>query len=77
MIDVEHSKVVKMGRVSPGKMFLVDTEAGRILECEEVTAAVASSNTWHEWVKVNLFDLDDLPDPEPCAHTATTTTHRT
>ncbi|MEN8583988.1 glutamate synthase large subunit [Arthrobacter sp. KBS0703] len=70
VIDVEPSKVVKKGRVSPGKMFLVDTEAGRIIDDEEVKAEVAASNPWAEWVKDNLIDLNDLPEREHVVHTA-------
>ncbi|QCO97899.1 glutamate synthase large subunit [Arthrobacter sp. 24S4-2] len=70
VIDVEPSKVVKKGRVSPGKMFLVDTEAGRIIDDEEVKAEVAAANPWAEWVKDNLIDLDDLPEREHVVHTA-------
>ncbi|MDQ0864465.1 glutamate synthase large subunit [Arthrobacter globiformis] len=70
VIDVEPSKVVKKGRVSPGKMFLVDTEAGRIIGDEEVKAEVAAANPWAEWVKDNLIDLNELPEREHVVHTA-------
>jgi glutamate synthase (NADPH/NADH) large chain len=70
VIDVEPSKVVKKGRVSPGKMFLVDTEAGRIIDDAEVKAEVAAANPWAEWVKDNLIDLKDLPEREHVVHTA-------
>lgn len=70
VIDVEPSKVVKKGRVSPGKMFLVDTEAGRIIDDAEVKAEVAAANPWAEWVKDNLIDLKDLPEREHVMHTA-------
>ncbi|MCU1553057.1 MAG: glutamate synthase subunit alpha, partial [Arthrobacter sp.] len=70
VIDVEASKVVKKGRVSPGKMFLVDTDTGRIIDDEEVKAEVAAANPWAEWVKDNLIDLNDLPEREHVVHTA-------
>jgi glutamate synthase (NADPH/NADH) large chain len=70
VIDVEPSKVVKKGRVSPGKMFLVDTDAGRIIDDAEVKAEVAAANPWAEWVKDNLIDLKDLPEREHVVHTA-------
>ncbi|GAB13556.1 glutamate synthase large subunit [Arthrobacter globiformis] len=70
VIDVEPSKVVKKGRVSPGKMFLVDTEAGRIIGDDEVKAEVAAANPWAEWVKDNLIDLNELPEREHVVHTA-------
>ncbi|MDJ0320269.1 glutamate synthase large subunit [Pseudarthrobacter sp. PS3-L1] len=70
VIDVEPAKVVRKGRVSPGKMFLVDTEAGRIIDDSEVKAEVAAANPWAEWVKDNLIDLKDLPEREHVVHTA-------
>ena len=70
VIDVEPSKVVKKGRVSPGKMFLVDTGAGRIIDDAEVKAEVAAANPWAEWVKDNLIDLKNLPEREHVVHTA-------
>jgi glutamate synthase (NADPH/NADH) large chain len=70
VIDVEASKVVKKGRVSPGKMFLVDTEAGRIIGDDEVKAEVAAANPWADWVKDNLIDLNELPEREHVVHTA-------
>ncbi|MEC5181306.1 glutamate synthase large subunit [Arthrobacter sp. CG_A4] len=69
VIDVEPSKVVKKGRVSPGKMFLVDTEAGRIIDDAEVKAEMAAANPWADWVKDNLIDLKDLPEREHVLHT--------
>ncbi|GAC1493371.1 MAG: glutamate synthase large subunit [Pseudarthrobacter sp.] len=70
VIDVEPSKVVKKGRVSPGKMFLVDTDAGRVIDDEEVKAEVAAANPWAAWLKDNLIDLKDLPEREHVVHTA-------
>ncbi|WP_458117069.1 glutamate synthase large subunit [Arthrobacter sp. D2-10] len=69
VVDVEPSKIVRKGRVSPGKMFLVDTEDGRIIEDQEVKAEIAAANPWGEWVKENLIDLKDLPDREHVVHT--------
>ena len=51
-------------------MFLVDTEAGRIIDDAEVKAEVAAANPWAEWVKDNLIDLKDLPEREHVVHTA-------
>ncbi|MFK0072127.1 glutamate synthase large subunit [Arthrobacter woluwensis] len=69
VLDIEPSKVVKKGRVSPGKMFLVDTGEGRIIADEEVKAEIAASNPWAEWVEQNLVKLDDLPEREHVVHT--------
>ncbi|ABM08504.1 glutamate synthase large subunit [Paenarthrobacter aurescens] len=70
VIEVEPSNVVKKGRVAPGKMFLVDTEAGRIIDDAEVKAEVAAANPWAEWLKDNLIDINELPEREHVVHTA-------
>ncbi|WP_138442860.1 glutamate synthase large subunit [Sinomonas susongensis] len=69
VVDVEPAKVVKKGRVAPGKMFVVDTEAGRIIEDAEVKAEVAGANPWQEWVDQNVIRLADLPEREHVIHT--------
>ena len=51
-------------------MFLVDTEAGRIIDDAEVKAEVAAANPWAEWLRDNLIDLKDLPEREHVVHTA-------
>jgi glutamate synthase (NADPH/NADH) large chain len=64
VVDLDHTKVIRKGRVSPGKMFLLDTESGRIIEDEEIKATVAAANPWGEWVKQNLRSLAELPERE-------------
>jgi glutamate synthase (NADPH/NADH) large chain len=70
VIEVEPSNVVKKGRVAPVNMFLVDTEAGRIIDDAEVKAEVAAANPWAEWLKDNLIDINELPEREHVLHTA-------
>jgi len=64
VVDIDQATVVRKGRVSPGKMFLIDTEAGRIVEDAEIKAEVAAANPWREWVKANQRSLEDLPERE-------------
>ena len=51
VLDVDPSKVVRKGRLRPGKMFLVDTVAGRIIEDDEIKAELAASEPWGEWLE--------------------------
>ncbi|GAB4098849.1 glutamate synthase large subunit [Sinomonas halotolerans] len=69
VVDVEPARIVKKGRVSPGKMFVVDTEAGRIIDDEEVKAEVAGTNPWAEWLQENVIRLEGLPEREHVVHT--------
>ncbi|MBM6620879.1 glutamate synthase large subunit [Micrococcaceae bacterium RIT802] len=68
VLDIPEERIVRKGRVSPGKMFLIDTDAGRIVEDEEIKAEVAAANPWREWVQENLISLADLPEREHVSH---------
>jgi glutamate synthase (NADPH/NADH) large chain len=61
VLDVPPSKVVRKGRLQPGRMFLVDTEAGRIVDDDEVKDSLASERPYAEWLEHGQVDLDDLP----------------
>ncbi len=76
VVNVDPAKVVRKGRVSPGKMFLVDTEAGRLVEDQEVKAEVATANPWGEWLKENMIGLEDLPEREHVVHTTASVNRR-
>ena len=51
-------------RLSPGKIFLVDTAQGRIVDDEEIKGALAAEHPYGEWLTTHLVDIDDLP-PAP------------
>src|SRR6185312_16503593 len=67
-LDIPEERIVRKGRVSPGRMFLIDTDAGRIVEDEEIKAEVAAANPWRDWVRENLISLADLPEREHVTH---------
>ncbi|MBV9448367.1 MAG: glutamate synthase large subunit [Streptosporangiaceae bacterium] len=62
VLDIDPSSVVRKGRLQPGKIFLADTVSGRIVEDEEVKAALAAEHPYEAWVHAGLIHLDDLPD---------------
>ena len=62
VLDIDQATVVRKGRLQPGKVFLVDTAAGRIIEDEEVKAGLAGEHPYDEWLHAGLLHLDDLPD---------------
>jgi glutamate synthase (NADPH/NADH) large chain len=74
--DVEPSKVVRKGRLRPGKMFLVDTAEGRIIEDDEVKAGLAQAAPWGEWLEQGRIALKDLPDREHIVHTPASVVRR-
>ena len=64
VLDVPQEKVVRKGRLQPGRMFLVDIEAGRIIEDEEIKNTLAASAPYGEWLHAGIIRLSDLPARE-------------
>jgi glutamate synthase (NADPH/NADH) large chain len=64
VLDIEPARVVRRGRLQPGRIFLADTAAGRIVEDEEVKAELAAEHPYQEWLHAGLVHLDDLPERE-------------
>src|SRR6202008_2895744 len=54
------SKIVKKWRLQPGKMFLIDTEQGRIIDDAELKTQLAASKPYKEWIRRIRVRLDDL-----------------
>jgi glutamate synthase (ferredoxin) len=59
--DIAPESVLRKGRLQPGRMFLVDTEQGRIIEDEEIKRQIAGEKPYREWLGQHLITLDDLP----------------
>ncbi len=68
VVDVDPAKVVRKGRLQPGKMFLIDTAKGRIVGDEEIKAELAAAAPYAEWCEQGLVQLDDLPEREHVVH---------
>ena len=63
VLNVPPEKVRYKWRIQPGRMFLLDTEEGRIIEDEEIKAQLASRRPYGEWLKEHKVAMDDLPEP--------------
>ncbi|HYD08854.1 MAG TPA: glutamate synthase large subunit, partial [Acidimicrobiales bacterium] len=61
VLDIDPSTVVRKGRLQPGRMFLVDTSQGRIIEDDEIKSTLAADKPYEEWLHAGLVHLDDLP----------------
>ena len=57
-------EIAHKGRLQPGRMFIVDTKQKRIIEDEEIKSELTTAQPYGEWVKRNIIDLRDLPDPD-------------
>ncbi len=64
VLDIPADQVVRKGRLQPGKMFLVDTAQGRIVDDEEVKAELAAERPYQDWLHSGLIQLADLPERE-------------
>ena len=65
VLPVPESKIVKKWRLQPGKMFLIDMEAGRIIDDKELKDALANAKPYREWIKRIQVKLDEVDGPEP------------
>ena len=61
VLDIDPETVVRKGRLQPGRIFLADTGAGRIVEDEEVKDALAAEHPYEELIHAGHIDLNDLP----------------
>jgi glutamate synthase (NADPH/NADH) large chain len=64
VLDIDQSKVVRKGRLQPGRMFLIDTAQGRIVDDEEIKQSLAAAEPYEEWLSDGLVELTDLPERE-------------
>ncbi len=62
VLDVPAHKVVRKGRLEPGKVFLVDTTQGRMIPDDEIKAELAGERPYQQWLDAGLVHLDDLPN---------------
>ncbi|MGO4461476.1 glutamate synthase large subunit [Streptomyces sp. M-16] len=76
VLDIDPAKVVRKGRLQPGKMFLVDTAQKRIIEDEEIKNELAAAAPYAEWLETGEIELTDLPEREHIVHTHASVTRR-
>jgi glutamate synthase (NADPH/NADH) large chain len=69
VLDLDPATVAAKGRLRPGRMFLVDTAAGRIVDDDEIKGELAAAAPYDEWLTAGLIDLADLPPREHTVYT--------
>ncbi len=65
VLDFAPENIAVKERLHPGKVFLVDTAQGRIIDDDELKNQLAAAHPYGEWVKAHLKNIDDLPDGPP------------
>ena len=76
VLDLDPGRVVRKGRLQPGRMFLVDTEHGRIVSDDEIKSSLAAQRPYADWLHAGLINLEDLPEREHIVHSAASVARR-
>ena len=63
VLDVPPEKVLFKWRIQPGRMFLLDTEVGRLVDDAEIKAGLSAQQPYGQWLKDNRVTIDELPEP--------------
>ncbi|MBI2815724.1 MAG: glutamate synthase large subunit [Acidobacteria bacterium] len=69
VLDIPPENILQKERLHPGRMFLVDTAEGRIVDDQEIKHRFAAEHPYGKWLRKNMISLEDLPEaphlPEP------------
>ena len=71
VLPIKEDNIVRKWRLQPGKMLLIDTEQGRIIEDEEIKAELAAAAPYASWLQATQYKLKDLHDVEVVAESIT------
>ncbi|MCC0029372.1 MAG: glutamate synthase large subunit [Brucellaceae bacterium] len=67
VLPVDEKHIVKKWRLQPGRMLLLDLEAGTIISDEDIKSEIASQHPYREWLKKSQLILEDLEPVAPRA----------
>ena len=62
-LPVDQATIIEKGRLQPGKMFVVDMEAGRIISDTELKENICSQQPYGDWLNKYKIRLEELPEP--------------
>ena len=65
--DIPASTVVRKGRLEPGRMFMIDMKAGRIIGDQELKQEVSTQETYGQWLSESLVESSQL-EVHPLKH---------
>ena len=63
VLEVPPERILQKGRLQPGRMFLIDTEEGRIVADEELKRKISHEHPYRQWLEEHMVELADLPEP--------------
>jgi len=61
VLDIPAENILQKGRLQPGRMFLIDTEQGRIVADEEIKQKISTEQPYRLWLDKYFISLEDLP----------------
>ena len=61
VLDIPPENILVKERLHPGRIFLVDTSKGRIVEDEEIKRELSALHPYREWLDTHVVDIDELP----------------
>jgi glutamate synthase (ferredoxin) len=61
VLDIPAEDVLVKERLHPGRIFLVDTAKGRIIDDDEIKRELASHHPYRQWLDENIVDINALP----------------
>ncbi|MDQ3383364.1 MAG: glutamate synthase large subunit, partial [Actinomycetota bacterium] len=76
VLPIPERRVVRKGRVEPGRMFLVDTASGEVVDDRALKADLAARAPYGRWLEDNLVRLAQLPERVHVRHTHASVTRR-
>ena len=76
VLDIPASRIVRKGRMQPGRMLLVDLERHRLIDDDEIKAALASEHPYADWLASGTVKLADLPERQHVVHSTASVTRR-
>ena len=62
VLDIPPDRILSKGRLQPGRMFLVDTEEGRIVADEEIKQKIATAHPYRQWLNKHMVELADVAE---------------
>lgn len=76
VLDLDPVAIKHKGRLQPGRMVLVDTQAGSVVDDKEVIEKLALEHPYGQWLEENRIYLRDLPQREHIVHTPASVNRR-
>ncbi|MCZ7681638.1 MAG: hypothetical protein M5U28_23730 [Sandaracinaceae bacterium] len=64
VLEVPPEEVAAKNRLQPGRMFLVDTRAGRIVDDAVIKEEICSRRPWRRWLDESIVTMGEVP-PAP------------